>query len=70
MTGTGVELHAVKPQKPTKSSNPEESGAKCGALKDKNDSDLAKIIEAWPELPEHIKAAIKALVQTHSAEKK
>jgi hypothetical protein len=26
--------------------------------------DLEQIISAWPELPEHIKAAIKALVQT------
>jgi hypothetical protein len=27
------------------------------------DSDLSKIVGAWPELPEHIKAAIKALVR-------
>jgi hypothetical protein len=27
--------------------------------------DLAKIVAVWPELPEHIKQAIKALVQTH-----
>jgi len=28
-------------------------------------ADLADVVAAWPELPEHIKAAIKALVQTH-----
>jgi len=33
-------------------------------------SDLAEMIALWPELPEHIKATIKALVQTHKAEKK
>jgi hypothetical protein len=26
--------------------------------------DLTEIVVVWPELPEHIKAAIKALVQT------
>ena len=29
---------------------------------------LAKIVEVWPELPEHIKAAIKALVDTAAKE--
>ena len=33
-------------------------------------SDLAEIVAVWPELPEHIKAAIKALIQTHSTEAK
>jgi len=28
-------------------------------------NDLAEIVAAWPELPEHIKAAIKALVHSH-----
>jgi hypothetical protein len=30
-----------------------------------NDHDLQQIITAWPELPEHIKAAVKALIQTN-----
>jgi hypothetical protein len=70
MPGTGVELPPIKPQKSTKTTNSQRRGAKCGALKDKNDPDLAEIIEAWPELPGHIKAAIKALIQTHKTEKK
>jgi hypothetical protein len=35
-----------------------------------SDPDFLQLIEAWPELPGHIKAAIKALVQTHKAENK
>ena len=31
-------------------------------------SDLAKIVAVWPSLPENIKAAIKALIQTHNSE--
>ena len=33
-------------------------------------SDLAEIVAVWPSLPEHIKAAIKALIQTQETEKK
>jgi hypothetical protein len=36
----------------------------------KNDPDLRLLVDHWPELPLHIKAAIKALVQTHKTEKK
>jgi hypothetical protein len=32
--------------------------------------DLAQLVKVWSELPEHTKTAIKALVQTHKAEKK
>jgi len=32
--------------------------------------DLAEVVAVWPELPEHIKAAIKALVQAHNMENK
>jgi hypothetical protein len=31
-------------------------------------TELAEIVTVWPELPEYIKAAIKALVQTHTKE--
>ncbi len=31
---------------------------------------IAEIVAVWPELPGHIKPAIKALIQTHKAEKK
>ena len=31
--------------------------------------DLAEVVTRWPELPDHIKAAIKALVRTQSDER-
>jgi hypothetical protein len=31
-------------------------------------SDLACVVEAWPQLPEHIKAAVLALVGTAALE--
>jgi hypothetical protein len=35
-----------------------------------NDPDLVKMVKVWPDLPEHIRQAIKSLVQTHKAENK
>jgi len=32
--------------------------------------ELQQIISAWPKLPEHIKATVKDLIQTHKTEKK
>ena len=40
------------------------------APKPPQDPDLAAIVKAWPDLPEHIKQAIKALIETHSTEGK
>jgi hypothetical protein len=31
--------------------------------------ELAELVAVWPQLPEHIKAAVRALVQTHKSEK-
>jgi len=33
-------------------------------------TELADIVTVWHKLPEHIKAAVKALIQTHITEKK
>jgi hypothetical protein len=43
---------------------------KCAICVPHLNSDLAEIARTWPDLPGHIKAAIKALIQTHEAEKK
>ena len=39
-----------------------------GAKENLTDPDIAKITGVWPELPEHIKTAIKILVQSHKTE--
>jgi hypothetical protein len=47
----------------------EGSGAKSDAHdapKAPKDPDLAIVDKAWPELPEHIKAAVIALIQTQN----
>jgi hypothetical protein len=46
---TSLQRYTEKGQKSTKNLLPE----------------LTEIIDVWPDLPEHIKAAIKALIQTH-----
>lgn len=63
--------HEHPPLKGSKTAISGSGGAKSDAPdapKPPQDADLAAIVKAWPDLPEHIKQAIKALVQTHKAE--
>jgi len=51
--------------KPAYKENPKTSPKQVETDTSKLPSDLVEIVAFWPQLPEHIKAAIKALVQTH-----
>ncbi|MHC4489069.1 MAG: hypothetical protein ACYSW7_07835 [Planctomycetota bacterium] len=65
--------HEHPPLKPSKTVISTGSDAKSDARRAPEaiqDPDLATVVEVWPELPEHIKAAVKALIQTHKADKK
>lgn len=69
LPGTGVELSGLTPLKTQISGS---GGAKSDAPdapKPPQDPDLAAIVKSWPDLPEHIKQAINALIQTHKTEK-
>jgi hypothetical protein len=70
MGRVGFEHHPLAQSKTSISTT---SGAKSDARrapKAPQDRNLAMVIEVWPELPEHIKTAIRALVRTHITEKK
>jgi hypothetical protein len=70
MGDTGLEHSPLASSKTAISQN---MSAKSGALDDKignSKSTLSWLVEHWPELPEHIKAAIKALIQICKTEKK
>lgn len=61
--------HEHPPLKVSKTAISQGGGAKSDARRapeTSKDSDLDIIIKAWPELPKHIKAAIKALIKTQN----
>ncbi|MGD1041508.1 MAG: hypothetical protein ABR913_00425 [Sedimentisphaerales bacterium] len=67
MGDTGLEHPPLEQSKTSISAS---GGAKSGApnapkaSQTPQDPDLAMVVEHWPNLPEHIRAAIKALVKT------
>jgi hypothetical protein len=65
MTPTGFE---EEPDSGGKPQSGVESGAKSGAIKvgPLPDTDLARVLDAWPTLPEPIRRAVLALVETSS----
>jgi len=73
MGDTGLEHPQLAQSKTAISAS---GGAESGAPNAPNtpqttkDPVLAMVVERWPDLPEHIKAAIKALIQTNNTEKK
>lgn len=67
MAGTGLELSQDSSGNSTIA---DQSGADSGAVFASSipiDADLAAVFEAWPTLPEAIKAGILALVQSQQA---
>lgn len=65
MGGIGLEHPPLALSKTAIAQNPR---AESGALGDKirdSESDLSRLVKRWPQLPEHIKAAIKALARSY-----
>ena len=70
MPGTGFELSDLKASKtPISKTRGAKSGVHDAPNPPKN-LDLDIVVKAWPELPEYINVAIKALIQTCKAERK
>jgi hypothetical protein len=64
--------HEHPPLKVSKTAISGSGGAKSDAPdapKPLHDPDLAKVVKAWPDLPEDTKKAIKALIETHRKER-
>ena len=66
MTPTGTELIAASASEDRRLGNPPSgSAAQSGAVAAESppaDPDLARVLDAWHRLPQHIRAAVLALV--------
>ena len=63
MAGTGFELPQESPGNSTIAN---QSGAKSGALGAQNDpidAELAEVVQAWPGLPDALRAGILAMIR-------
>lgn len=64
MGRVGLEHPRLTPPKTPILQTPRAESGALDSRKSSPDPDLARVVEAWPELPEHIRAAIKALVDS------
>ena len=57
-------LDSVRPDRQSTYTPPAETFVTCLAILGQTDPQLERVAEAWPALPEHLRAAILALVET------
>jgi hypothetical protein len=62
MTLPGLEHPAKTSKKPRSESRGGAQTGAAGLTQPRIDPDLARVVEAWATLPDHIRAAIRALV--------
>jgi hypothetical protein len=68
--GTGNTIHRVEgaaESGASESQNGPETARRTAVDRPEVDPELARVVEAWPDLPEHIRAAVMALVTSASA---
>ena len=64
MGRAGFEQSALKASKTPISENPRTESGTVNDDRGQNDPDLARLIESWPGLPEHIKQQINELIDS------
>ena len=67
MGRAGPEHPTLTPSRTTISEEARTRDSTLAARQDAHDTDLAFIQDHWPSLPEHVKAAVMALVKAHGS---